>query len=187
MGTAGPPGAELPAERRLYCICLFAADSSPCCVRTPAVASRCVCSPAAHSDKHHPVIKMPAGLNKERVCWERFGIPVKPFFSSPSNPRDPERKLENDWSQILPVKGWKTVRKTGVTSHCGDYNDEGFLQPRLTVCGVDRVFWAALESSKLVILDIYSDNYKMLMQLEVVKTGFSFKRDGNSSNQEEFL
>lgn len=80
MGTAGPPGAELPAERRLYCICLFAADSSPCCVRTPAVASRCVCSPAAHSDTHHPVIKMPAGLNKERVCWERFGIPVKPFF-----------------------------------------------------------------------------------------------------------
>lgn len=80
MGTAGPPGAELPAERRLYCICLFAADSSPCCVRTSAVASRCVCSPAAHSDTHHPVIKMPAGLNKERVCWERFGIPVKPFF-----------------------------------------------------------------------------------------------------------
>lgn len=67
MGTAGPPGAELPAERRLYCICLFAADSSPCCVRTPAVASRCVCSPAAHSDTHHPVIKMPAGLNKEFV------------------------------------------------------------------------------------------------------------------------
>lgn len=89
---------------------------------------------------HHPVIKMPAGLNKERVCWERFGIPVKPFFSSRSNPRDPERKLENDWSQILPVKGWKTVRKTGVTSHCGDYNDEGFLKPRLTVCVADRVF-----------------------------------------------
>lgn len=34
---------------------------------------------------------------------------------------------------------------------------------------------------------IYSDNYKMLMQLEVVKTGFSFKSDGNSPNQEEFL
>ena len=110
--------------------------------------AECVCSPQrhthTHTHTHHPAIKMPAGLNKERVCSERFGIPVKAFFFSffffpPSNPRDPERKLENDWSQILPVKGWKTVRKTGVTSHCGDYNDERFLKPRLTVCSRSRL------------------------------------------------
>lgn len=35
MGTAGPPGVEFPAEKRLYCICLFAPDSLPCCVWTP--------------------------------------------------------------------------------------------------------------------------------------------------------
>ena len=127
----------LPQTVRL--VALFGPQRSP-----PA---ECVCSPQrhTHTHTHHPAIKMPAGLNKERVCSERFGIPVKAFFfsffffSPPSNPRDPERKLENDWSQILPVKGWKTVRKTGVTSHCGDYNDERFLKPRLTVCSRSRL------------------------------------------------
>lgn len=78
-------------------------DGSPCCVRTPL----CVCSrqPTATClslTQHHPVIKMPAGSIRSVFVSERFGIspPVKP-------PGDPERKSENDWSRMLPVKRLK--------------------------------------------------------------------------------
>ena len=191
MGTSGPPAAELPAERRLYCICLFAPDSLRCSDPSGRLPPS-VC--AAHSDTHthththHPAIKMPARLNKERVCSERFGIPVKAFFFSLFffPPRRTPETQRGSW-RMTGVKYFlwragKLSERRELQVTAGIIMMRGFWSQD-SQCVVARVFWAALENSRLVILDIDSDDYKMLMQLEVVLTGFLFKSDGNASNQ----
>lgn len=111
MGTTGPPGEEFPAEKGFtvfvylaQTVCLVAYRPPPPSSESSPAVCVCVLS-AAHSDMpftdtHHPVIKMPAGSIRSM-----FVRSVLEFQFLPSNPRDPERKLENGWSQILPVKG----------------------------------------------------------------------------------
>lgn len=69
----------------------------------------CVCPPGlslTHTHKHHPLIKMP-GSSMRRV----FALNSSSASSS-HRPRVPDRKLESDLTQVLPVKGPRAVRRT---------------------------------------------------------------------------
>lgn len=115
MGTTGPPGVEFPAEKRLYCICLFAPDSLPCCVWTPpSVFSRCVCalgSPQRHAFHWHTPSchKNASRLNKERVCSVAFWNSSRAV--PPVGPRRPREEVGEWLESNTSCKGLKNCQK----------------------------------------------------------------------------
>lgn len=112
-----------PRQFALLCMaCLPASSPAVCALSSPQQHAFHWHTPSCH--------KNASRLNKKHVCSAHFGIPVKLFL--PSNPRDLERKLENDWSQILPVKAWKNVLQG--FEWCGNLEDKSsfrfFFQSR---------------------------------------------------------